>query len=127
MNTEKLVYFIVDNFLLYLFKSSKPCVIVGSGLVKYLKRKKKSKFNNLRCLYYKPFFFFLCIYVNQIYKYASLIHIKHLKQIIRYNIGYYTTVALAGVLLSSQKPQQIKPTHLTCSSLLQQRMYLIRQ
>ena len=82
VNTEELVYFIVHNFLLYLFKSSKPCVIVGSGLVKYLKRKKKkSKFNNLICLYYKPFFF---LYVNQIYKYASLIHIKHLKQIIRY-------------------------------------------
>ena len=41
VNTEELVYFIVDNFILYLFKSSKPCVIVGSGLVKYLKRKKK--------------------------------------------------------------------------------------
>ena len=92
VNTEELVYFIVNNFLLYLFKSSKPCVIVGSGLVKYLKRKKKSKFNNLRCLYYEPFFFFLCIYVNQIYKYASLIHIKHLKQIIRYIYWLVVTI-----------------------------------
>ena len=96
MNTEKLVYFIVDNFLLYLFKSSKPCVIVGSGLVKYLKRKKKNQ--NLTILDVfttSPSFSFSVYMLIKFTNMPRLFISNTSSKLYAIYSGYYTTVALA--------------------------------